>query len=185
MNIARRRESMEQEEESSDNPNLFESSLSNMDKQENHPKSERPLDTFMDLLDKEHKKIDKKKITPKPKVMSKSSRSLGLEQYSSESSDSSDQANEDGDKIFREKLRSLNFQNCNQIAAQYFRLAYRGVRILHFHNGTFAQKSYFMATSPFVRELKMYMCWLYMFLTFFEPDNSQDTKIHRQSLQFR
>lgn len=183
MNNARRRESMD--EESSNNPNLFERSFSEMENQEKDAKSERRVDTFMDLLDKRHKKIEKKKITPKPKVMSKSSRSQAPEQYSSESSESNSDTNEDGDKTFREKLRSLNFQNCNEIAAQYFKLAYRGVRILHFHNGTFAQKSYFMATSPFVRELKMYMCWLYMFLTFFEPNNSRDTQIHRQSIQFR
>jgi hypothetical protein len=105
-------------------------------------------------------------------------------QKSSEEAKSIQKQNTEGDKIFKEKLSGLNSENCNQSASQYFKLAYRNIRLLHFHDETFAQKSYFMTTNPLVRELKCYLCWLYILLTFFEPSNSSDTSIDRTSTTF-
>jgi hypothetical protein len=64
---------------------------------------------------------------------------------------------ESGDKIFKEKINSLDKLNCFKTASSYFRIAYRNIRILHFAEDSVAYKNYFFTTNPLFRDIKMYL----------------------------
>ncbi|CAI2382878.1 unnamed protein product [Moneuplotes crassus] len=146
----------------------------------------KPVESFMKTFRNEEKKEKSLQALSKviPRLQSRRLKKTTFNTVSSGNNAVKKIINKEGDNIFKEKLKFLNTKNCYQTASKYFNLAYRNVTFYHFHDDTFAQKAYFLTTSPFVRGIKVFLCWFYMFLTFFEPNNSTDTSIARGSIQF-
>ena len=93
-------------------------------------------------------------------------------------------APEEGDRVFKETISNLDSENCYKTASSYYKIAYRDIKILHFAEDSVAYKNYFFTTHPVFREVKMYLWWIYMLLTFFEPNHSNDSSILRSSPEF-
>jgi hypothetical protein len=52
-----------------------------------------------------------------------------------------------GDKTFKAKLSNLNKNNCVEYASEYFTIAFKSDKIMHFEKNSFAKKCYLLLTN--------------------------------------
>lgn len=76
-----------------------------------------------------------------------------------------------GDKVFNTKLKNLNETNYIPIAAEYYHIAFREDKILHFQENSFAKKLYILLTSNLYESFVLFVSYSYLFLSLLEPGN--------------
>lgn len=92
-----------------------------------------------------------------------------------------------GDPVFRNILSSLNEENKDlapKIAADYYLLAFRSIKVFHFEKGSRTKHIYFYRSHPFVQEFITIICWVYLLISFWEPSHRNDDSIAKDSKTF-
>ena len=93
-----------------------------------------------------------------------------------------------GDSVFKAIMEDIDTSDgkkrAPKIAAEYFMLSFRSIRVLHFEKESCLKSLYFIRSHKFVQDFISIICWLYLYLTFWEPSHQFDTSISKNSSRF-
>jgi len=85
------------------------------------------------------------------------------------------------DYTYREILKSIEEDpdktQAPKVAAEYYKLAFREVRIVHFKDSSIMKSLYLGREHPLVRDCITLLCWVYMLMSFFEPAHRNDVSL--------
>lgn len=87
-------------------------------------------------------------------------------------------------KILTSAHYPKNEDFCLIAAAEYYKLAFRDIRIMHFKKSSCLKCIYFRRSHPFIQDLFIMLCWIYMLISFWEPAHRNDYSLDRSSNTF-